>query len=168
MIETLIAQFLSNFSVAMVVLGMMLALISIACSRLPQNRELITDRLLAYQLLCAVGFCGIYYGIAHTVFNDTAARFIGWQPSPFQYEVGMANFALGVLGLFAFRINGGFRAATVIATTVILIGAWAGHIYQQVVHHNYAPGNAGSIFYTDLLIPVILLTLYLIRYRPQR
>lgn len=168
MLNNLIATLLSNFTVTMISLGIVLAIISIYRSPLPRNQALISDRLLAYQLLCAVGISGVYFCIYHTIFSDYSAHFIGWQPSPFQYEVGMANLALGVLGLMAFRADAGFRAATVIGTTVILVGAWAGHVYQQVVNQNFAPGNAGSIFYTDLIIPALLMTLYLIRYRPQR
>ncbi len=30
----------------------------------------------------------------------------------------------------------------------------AGHIYQMVTAHNFAPGNAGVIFYMDIYIPL--------------
>ena len=167
MITAIIALILSNFTVAMIVLGILLAALSIYRSDSPRNRELVTDRLLAYLLLCAAGFTGVHGFIMHTFFSDFTAHFIGWQSNPFQFEVGMANLAVGILGILAFRAGRGFRSATVIATSIFLLGAWVGHIVQMVTQHNFAPGNAGSIFYTDLIIPVLLLTLLLLRYRSQ-
>jgi hypothetical protein len=38
-------------------------------------------------------------------------------------------------------------------------GATAGHVYQTVTEHNFAPGNAGIIFYMDILISLFGLLL---------
>lgn len=38
---------------------------------------------------------------------------------------------------------------------------------QMVEAHNYAPGNAGIIFYTDILIPVVGFILLWLRYRAE-
>ena len=31
----------------------------------------------------------------------------------------------------------------------------AGHVYQMVTERNFAPGNAGIIFYMDIIVPLI-------------
>ena len=36
-----------------------------------------------------------------------------------------------------------------------MLGAAGGHVYQMIAAHNFAPGNAGVIFYTDILIPAV-------------
>ncbi len=124
-----------------------------------QNRALVIDISLAYILLLAVGFNGIYNFIMHAFFGDMIAAYIGWPQSPFQIEVAMANLGLGVLGLLAFRANFGFRLATVIATSCFLLGAAGVHIYDIFVQQNFLPGNAGSILFTDILIPASLIAL---------
>ena len=36
-----------------------------------------------------------------------------------------------------------------------MLGAAGGHVYQMITAHNFAPGNAGIIFWSDILLPVI-------------
>ena len=36
-----------------------------------------------------------------------------------------------------------------------LWGAAGVHIYQMITTRNFAPGNAGIIFYSDILVPII-------------
>jgi hypothetical protein len=35
-----------------------------------------------------------------------------------------------------------------------MFGAAAGHVYQMITAHNFAPGNAGIIFWSDILLPL--------------
>ncbi len=37
--------------------------------------------------------------------------------------------------------------------------------YQMITAHNFAPGNAGVIFYTDILIPIIGFALLSLQFR---
>lgn len=60
------------------------------------------NRFLAWLLLLTVGIGGLWSGFFHTVYPEVAARFIGWQDSPFQFEVGMADLSYGVAGCVAF------------------------------------------------------------------
>lgn len=39
--------------------------------------------------------------------------------------------------------------------TFFTLGAAVGHIREMITAHNFAPGNAGVIFWTDILIPLI-------------
>ncbi|MEO8626707.1 MAG: DUF6790 family protein [Betaproteobacteria bacterium] len=87
------------------------------------------------------------------------ARFIGWDNSPFQAEVGFASLGFSVLGFIAYRGSFDIRAAAVIAPACFLLGAAGGHAVQMVTAHNFAPGNAGIIFYTDIFVPLFGLLL---------
>ena len=60
------------------------------------------------------------------------------------------------------------RAAAVVGPSMFLLGAAGGHIYQMITAHNFAPGNAGIIFYTDILIPIIGFVLLGMQWRYQR
>jgi hypothetical protein len=41
-----------------------------------------------------------------------------------------------------------------------MFGAAVGHIRSMLAEHNLAPGNAGYIFWYDVLAPILLITLY--------
>jgi hypothetical protein len=83
-----------------------------------------------------------------------AASLIRWDNSPFQTEDGFASLGFAVVGLLAFRGSFDLRLAAVVGPALFLLGAAGGHVYQMVTAHNFAPGNAGVIFWTDILIPV--------------
>jgi len=84
-----------------------------------------------------------------------AASFIGWEDSPFQLEVGFASLGFAVVGLLAFRGSFDFRLAAIVGPAGFLWGAAGGHVYQMITAHNFAPGNAGIIFYSDILVPIV-------------
>lgn len=116
--------------------------------------------LLLYLLAIAVGVGGLWGFIGHVFFADRVAAYIGWpQGSPFQFEVGIANLAFGILGLLCIRIRGDFWTATIISSSTFLLGDAYGHIRDIIVNGNYAPGNAGAPLYLDVIIPVLLISL---------
>ena len=47
------------------------------------------------------------------------------------------------------------RAAAVVGPACFLLGAAGGHILEILRTGNLAPGNAGVILYTDILLPLI-------------
>jgi hypothetical protein len=103
----------------------------------------------------------LYNFVMHTVFGDVAAAFIGWQDSPFQAEVGYASLGMALVGFLAWRGSFDMRVAAVVAPAAFLWGAAFGHVQQMLVAGNFAPGNAGVIFYTDIAMPLLGLFLLL-------
>jgi hypothetical protein len=83
-----------------------------------------------------------------------AAAFIGWEDSPFQFEVATASLGFSLVGFIAAFGSFDLRLAAILGPSIFLLGAAAGHIYQMITAHNFAPGNAGAIFYMDLLLPM--------------
>ena len=79
--------------------------------------------------------------------------------SLFQTEVAVANLAIGTLGILSYWICGNFWTAAVIATSVWLLGAAAIHVSEMVGAGNYNPGNAGVVFYMDIIGPLLLISL---------
>lgn len=127
------------------------------------------ERLIAYILLFPVGLVGLWAALGHIVFAAQAAASIGWAPSPFQYEVGVANLGIGVAGLIgAWYRNWGYRLAVAVMTGGFLGGAAVGHVVQIVTTGNLAAGNAGPILYTDVLTPLSLLVLLALTVRSAR
>jgi hypothetical protein len=83
--------------------------------------------------------------------------------------VGFASLGFAVVGFLAFRRSFDLRLAAVVGPALFLWGAAGGHVYQMITAHNFAPGNAGIIFYTDILIPLIgFLLLWLQRRSAQK
>ena len=152
--QTAIIFILSNFTLTMLVLGLIASAIAIARAPRP-TREVVVEKLFAYFLLFSIFLSLTYNFVMHVFFGDMAARFIGWAQSPFQAEVGFASLGFAVVGLLAFFGNRGLRIAASVGPAMFLWGAAAGHIYQMVTAHNFEPGNAGIIFWTDIFLPVI-------------
>ena len=155
MIESLIRFALSNFTLTFLVMGLFASAIAYFAKPAPRSNAQLVEALFSYFLLFSIGIGFLYNFVMHVFFGEMAARFIGWADSPFQTEVGFASLGFAAVGFLAFRGDRGLRIAAVVGPSLFLLGAAGGHIYQMVSAHNFAPGNAGVIFWTDILIPAI-------------
>jgi hypothetical protein len=158
--DTVIGFLLSNFTLTLLVLGFIAAFVGMAAGPRPVTQERAADALLGHFLLFSIGISYFYNFVMHVFFGDMAARFIGWENSPFQLEVGFASLGFSVVGFLAFRGSAGMRLAAIVGPAFFLWGAAGGHVYQMVTAHNFAPGNAGVIFWSDIFLPIIGLALY--------
>lgn len=163
-LEDWIKLTLANFALAMLILAVLFILVH----KLISGRRLSTSEIV-YRWIAffPLGLSLIFAFVMHAFYSEQAASHIGWQTSPFQFEVAMADLALGVLGVLSFRASYGFRLATVVATAIYFWGDAIGHIYQIFEKQNYTVGNAGSWLWMDILIPVILI-ICIVRLRPGK
>jgi len=168
MIATLIRFALSNFTLTLLLIGLAASAISYVAKPAPRTRAQLIEALFSYFLLFSIGISFFYNFVIHVFFGEMAARFIGWADSPFQTEVGFASLGFSVVGLLAFRGDIGLRTAAVVGPSFFLLGAAGGHIYQMITTHNFAPGNAGVIFWTDILLPAIGFSLLYLQRREIR
>jgi hypothetical protein len=155
MIESVLRFALSNFTLTFLVIGLIASLIAYFAKPLPRTRAELVEALFSYFLLFSIGVSFLYNFVMHVFFGEMAARFIGWEDSPFQAEVGFASLGFAAVGFYAFRGDRGSRVAAVIGPSLFALGAAGGHIYQMITAHNFASGNAGIIFWTDIIIPAI-------------
>ena len=167
-IKSTLTFVLSNFSLAFFVVSLVASLVAIARLPRPFPPGAVVEKLLFWHLLVALGFTYLYGAVCHLFFGAMAAAFIGWPDSPFQFEVGIANLAFAVMSFIAAFASLTARSITIVGSAVFLLGAAAGHIYQMVTTHNFAPGNAGVVFYTDLLLPLYGLVLIWLKGREPR
>ncbi len=121
----------------------------------------IAERFLAWILLLPIGLNGLWVGAFHLLIPSTAALLIGWEVSPFQFEAGVANLAIGVIAYISFWRDLNFKAAAVIAASVFLLGDAVGHVREMLTADNFEPGNAGVPFYMDIVCPVLAIALLL-------
>lgn len=125
-----------------------------------RTKHALIGVVLLYQLIFTVGINCTLGFIAHTYFADETARFIGWPAgNPFQYEVAFANLTFGILGLLCIWFRGHFWTAAVVGISLWFLLDGIYHIYDLVVNGNTAPGNAGLPLYSDIIIPIVLMTL---------
>jgi hypothetical protein len=115
-------------------------------------------------LVYSVGVGGLLAGLGHTVFRDQVADSIGWpKGNPFQIEVGFANVAIGVAGVMCAWYAGRFWLATIVIVSIYLGSAAVVHVVDMARSSNYAPGNAGFVFWWDLALPALLCVLYAVQ-----
>ena len=117
------------------------------------------EQALRWILYVGLGWTAVAGSLMHTVFARGTAKSIGWETSGFQYEVGFANLAVGLAGIYAGAQDepGAWVAASLAGGTFLLL-AGLNHIVEIVRERNYAPGNT-AILISDLGIPISLLAL---------
>jgi hypothetical protein len=124
------------------VLPLLLAAAQIRADRAARSRERKLETVLLHLFALGVAGSGIGGFFGHFILSDEVARSIGWAAgSPFQLEVAFANLALGVLSIGAMGRRDGFREATVVAVTVLGLGATIVHVVDIVASGNLAAGN---------------------------
>ena len=146
----------------------LLLVLALAMAALRRGPTPAAERFLAWVLLLPIGVTGLWAGLFHIFFPTIAARYIGWQVSPFQFEVGMADLAIGVTACLAFWRDLQFKAAVVTSASIFFLGDAAGHVRQMVIANNFAPGNAGVVFYTDIICPLLAISLLVLAGRSKR
>jgi hypothetical protein len=146
---------LGNFTLTFFVLGLIASAIALWHTQQPRSSAVIVEALFSYFLLFSIAIANFYNFVLHVFFGKMTAAFIGWEDSPFQLEVGFASLGFAVVGLLAFKGSFDMRLAAVVGPACFLWGAAAGHVYQMIAAHNFAPGNAGVIFYSDILAPIV-------------
>jgi len=125
-------------------------------SRTPARR---IETFMIYLLAISVGANGLGGAFGHIFLSDLIAEGVGWPTgSPFQLEMGFANLLVGVLGLMAIGRRDGFRTATILATTILGLGATAVHLMDIAATGNLSPGNTIQNL-GNLLDPILLIGL---------
>jgi len=148
------------FQVVFMLLALGTATVHLAVSsRSRTSRTAIAKTFLLYLLFVYVGLMGLLTAYAHVFRPLETSASIGWSPSPYEYEVGMADLTVGVLGNLCLWIRGNFWLATAIANAVWLLGDAVGHIREMVVHNNHSPNNAGIFLATEIVVPLVILFL---------
>ncbi len=153
-IRAAIVFVISNYSLTFLVIGVLFSLVAIARAPKPVGPAVIVEKLLAWHVFWAIGIGYLYNFVMHSFFGKMSASFIGWADSPFQFEVATASLGFAVVGFLAAFRSFDLRLAAIVGPSFFMLGAAAGHVYQMVTEHNFAPGNAGVIFYMDIVIPL--------------
>lgn len=144
---------LANFDLVMFIL----ASIATVVHSLVDTRQSPYEILYRWFILLPVGITAIYVFLMHIFFPQHVSSIYGWQMSPYQIQMAMANLGYGITAILSFKASYHFRLATVVGVTFWLWGNAVGHVYQIQVLHTLSPDKAGSWIFTDMFVPIILI-----------
>ena len=150
------------FQIIFIILAVLAASIHLAVSPASRSsKPAIARTYLLYLLVIYVGFMGILTAYAHVFRPIQTSASIGWSTSPYEYEVGMADLTVGVLGILCLWFRENFWLATAIANAVWLLGDAVGHIHQIAANNNHAANNSGIFLIAEILAPIVIFLLAL-------
>ena len=139
------------------ILPLLLAGEVLLIDRSAASRERKLETFLIFLFALGVAGSGIGGFFGHLFLSNQVAEAVGWPAgSPFQLEMGFANLVIGVLGIIAVGRRDGFREATVIAVTILGVGATSVHILDIIQTGNLAPGNTIQNF-SNIVRPALLI-----------
>ena len=156
---------LANFPLTLLIIGLIVSLIVIGRLPKPVAPALVVEVLLAWFVFFNVGVSNTYNFIAHAFFGAMSAQYIGWADSPFQFEVAAASLGFAAVGFVAAFRSLEVRLCAILGPSVFTLGDAYGHVREMITANNFAPGNAGLIFYADIFIPVIGFVLLWMQHR---
>jgi hypothetical protein len=168
MISEIIKFALSNFTLTFFLIGLIFSAVAIARAPKPVGDAVVIEKILSWFVFWTIGVAYFYNFVFHVFFGEMAAKFIGWADSPFQLEVGTASLGCSIVGFLAAFRSFDLRLAAILSPGIFMLGAAAGHIYQMAAANNFAPGNAGIIFWSDIFLPLIGFVLLWLSHRAGR
>lgn len=119
--------------------------------------------LLQWMLSLGLGVPSLWAAFSHAFMGERVAKSIGWAPSPFQHEIAGANLGIGLGAIAASHLGVPAAWAMWVMAAGFLWSAAAVHIASMVRGGNFAINNVGPIFWWDILTPLTLLILLIIR-----
>ncbi len=160
MIATVIRAILSNLELVFIAVAIVTTVFKLRRAKMHHTVMTAGYTLWGELLFYAIGFGFLWAFFFHAFAQQVAATSIGWQPSPFEWELAWAEFGLAVVALLSLGRGYEMRLAVTIILAIFSFGAAAQHINEILCCHNYAPGNAGLILWiNDIALPLLLLVL---------
>lgn len=151
---------LSNFYLVAICVAIVVALVKIRRARATRRPFSKAAIVWAELLFYAYGLGAIYSGLFHAYDGEMIAKSIGWQNSPFQYELGWFEIGYGIVACMSLWRRYAFRFAVTVPYSIFLLADAAQHIAMMRAQHDYAPNNAGPLLWIgDIALPVAMLLL---------
>ncbi|MET0908135.1 MAG: DUF6790 family protein [Ilumatobacteraceae bacterium] len=113
------------------------------------------QQIVQIGIVYLIGVACLGAGIAHLFVGAKIARSIGWAPSPFQWEVGCADTAFGLVALQAAAFGPQYWLAIIAVNGIFRIGCGIGHIREIITAGNYAINNT-AILFNNFVVPAFL------------
>ncbi|MFI6042553.1 DUF6790 family protein [Nocardia sp. NPDC051321] len=138
---------------------------ALVATRHSPSRAATLETWQRWWAVVALGFGSLWMTFTFLAVPEVMATAIGFDSTPFQFEIAFANLGLAVMGFRAVSATARERITIGLGAGMFLWGALIGHIYQWFAHGDHAPGNTGGVLVCDLLFPAVMIVL---AYRAQR
>ena len=125
-----------------------------------KNPAYVPERLMNWLLLLSVGVMNLWAGLFHVFAPEMSAKTIGWQDSPFHFEIGVSDIAIGIVAIASFWRSLDFKAAVVCYIALFYIGIAIGHVRQAILTGNTASNNFGLLLMITVATLIMLPILY--------
>ena len=158
---------LQNFFLTLFTVGLLFSAVALARAPRPLTHAVVLEKITAWYVFFGIGVGNLYNFVLHGFFGEITARFIGWADSPFQFEVATASLGFAVVGFMAAFRSFDLRLAAIAGPGIFALGAAVGHVREMITAHNFAPGNAGLVFWADIAFPLFGFTLLWLQYRQK-
>jgi len=132
------------------------------------TREAVIERFLFWYLVLAVGVAGVLDGLSQMFDGEETAELNEWTNSQFVIELGMMNFAFGLLGLACIKARGSWRYAAGIGYAIFLLLAAYYHLHDWIANDNDSDGNTGPSLWADIAVALALIALCWLDSRARR
>ena len=149
------------FFVFFVSLAILITVLRVIFTKRPRNANNVLEIILVTFIVVYIGVGSLMSGFSHIFMGESIAQQIGWQTSPFEYEVGIANLVIGVLAILCIWFRKEMLLATVVASCIWVFGDSIGHIREMIEYHNYAPMNSGVFIWVANLVCLFILIIYI-------
>ncbi|WP_367136521.1 MULTISPECIES: DUF6790 family protein [Streptomyces] len=125
------------------------------------SRQAALETWQRWWAVAALGCGSLWLTIAFVTVPDVMATAIGFNRTPFEFEIAFANLGLAVMGFRAASPSATARERITVGlgTGMFLWGAAIGHVYQWFANGDHAPGNTGGVLVCDLLFPAVMIAL---------
>ncbi|MEU5429285.1 DUF6790 family protein [Streptomyces olivoreticuli] len=130
-------------------------------TRRSPSRQAALETWQRWWAVAALGCGSLWLTIAFVTVPDVMATAIGFNRTPFEFEIAFANLGLAVMGFRAASPSATARERITVGlgTGMFLWGAVIGHVYQWFANGDHAPGNTGGVLVCDLLFPAVMIIL---------
>lgn len=160
LIRETISFVLGNIQIPLFVIAVVVSIVKLR--RASARHEVMSTAFTLWGevLFYCFGLGFIYVWYFHAFMASFVAPTIGWQPSPFEWELAWAELGIGVIAVLSLWRGYDMRLAATLTSAIFLFGCAAQHIHQILTVHNMAPGNAGPVlWFGDIALPLFLLIL---------
>jgi hypothetical protein len=132
----------------------------------PQVVSHISEVSLIWLVAGFYGVATLMAGFQQLFNSDKIAISIGWPTdSGFQLELGWAEVGLGLASFLSIWFRGMYFVGPGIIGSFLYLGAALVHYRDLRSKGNVNPGNAGPVFYIDIVAPILVITM-LVLYAP--
>ncbi len=141
------------FPSLMYIVALIISTTIISTRRRHQQRRHNINTLIAYIMLFAVGFAGVWQFIFYLYVAAIRS---------YEYQSVLVYLALSIAGIFSFRSSHGYRVATTVIVTALFWGNAIVNLYLMFANQGADNVFYSANFYYDLIVPANLIILLLL------